>query len=358
MDLGTLVKLQTAADQAPMQYMGELTNALSDTIRNRNSRSMEQDAMKFFGDGNVSMDKIQQFQQMYPGVPAVEVMKQAATIGTQVEAQAMKDMYNTVGSIIQENGGKLDPKAFSEAMLKFTPQQRQQFMKLTVANPNFLKQFSVTRSQEDETKRTVETDALGNVTKEIKGTPKETTESRDIEMTGPDGKTVGKFTKSESLIMENKGWKIGKAQFAPDKQETESGQHVTRSRINPKTKQKETSTGIFLPKTKTTQWNEDWTVTDEAKDDSPRWTMFREKGTNKIKTLNLKEKADRDFLEKNGDMYDQITESPIQSLIRDALSGQGTAVKEKDKFGFVVGEVKEKDGKKYKYIGADKWERF
>lgn len=171
MDLGTLVKLQTAADQAPMQHLGELTNSISGIIQNRNARSMEQDAMKFFGDGNVSMEKIQQFQQMYPGVPAVEVMKQAATIGTQVEAQQMKDIYGTIGSMVQENGGKIEPKLFMDAMQKFSPSVRGKFMQLITTHPEFVQKWKQEVSQTDPTKDTVTRDAMGNVTKEIKGTP-------------------------------------------------------------------------------------------------------------------------------------------------------------------------------------------
>lgn len=324
MDLGTLVRLQTAADQAPMQNMGELTSVLSDTIRNRNARSLEQDAMRFFGDGEVSMDKIQQFQQMYPGVPATEIMKQAAAIGNQVEAQQMKDIYNTVGNIVMENGGKLDQKAFVAAAEQFPPRVRSKFMQVIAQNPQFLKQWSPTRTQRDPEKDIEETDAFGNV-KTIKGTPKITQESRPYKVgeivtkPGEGGKEVQNIVKGYD---ENNQplWLYPDWKDVTKVKETTEKVWVHNPKQNIK---KEVSRDVANVLTKQ-GWVEG-TPLSVAEGEKPSRVAYRDTVTGAINYYDKNNPKDRETLQKYGKQLVPLAENPIQAIIRDALSGGANA---------------------------------
>lgn len=105
MSLDYLMRLQHAAQNAPMQSLMSIGNTLGQMAGARGQSDFMTAAMDAFKDGDISPAKLQDFQRQYPGVPAQEIWKVAGQIGTQVEAQSMKDAGN----------------AFAEQLLSTTP---------------------------------------------------------------------------------------------------------------------------------------------------------------------------------------------------------------------------------------------
>jgi hypothetical protein len=56
--------------------------------------------------------------------------------------------------------------------------------------------------------------------------------------------------------------------------------------------------------------------------------------------------------------FERYTDVQIRQMEKQLESGTLTEIKQKDQFGFEMGETRDKDGKNYKYIGNNQWQRF
>lgn len=115
--LDTLMRLQYANQGQDMQNVDRLAQTLGGIIQNRGQRGFEQQAVKFFSDGDISPERIQEFQQMYPGVSAMEIWKIAGDTAKQREAQSMKDIMKSYRSALLE-GREPDEKLMQEMLTR------------------------------------------------------------------------------------------------------------------------------------------------------------------------------------------------------------------------------------------------
>jgi hypothetical protein len=112
--LDTMMRMQYANQQEVPNAINQLGDTLGGIMAQRGQRDFQQDAIKWFSDGEVTPDKIKQFSAMYPQVDPQEVFKIAGAAAQQKKAQKVKDMGATIMRIASENNGELPPEAFKE----------------------------------------------------------------------------------------------------------------------------------------------------------------------------------------------------------------------------------------------------
>jgi hypothetical protein len=112
--LDTTMRMQYANQQEVPQAINQLGETLGGIMAQRGQRSFQQDAIKWFSDGEVTPDKIKQFSSMYPGVDPQEVFKIAGAAAQQNRAQKVKDLGATIMRIASENNGELPQEKFAE----------------------------------------------------------------------------------------------------------------------------------------------------------------------------------------------------------------------------------------------------
>jgi hypothetical protein len=140
-DLSTLLRMQMANDQAPINSINEIGRTLTDVLERRGQKDVQSAAMDFFKDKPVDLNSINEFSQMYPNVDKREIFQYAGTLAQHKEAQELKDMFSTLQSHIQTTGEPPDNKTLAEMFQGKNPQtiiKLQQYMAaVKQMNPDF-----------------------------------------------------------------------------------------------------------------------------------------------------------------------------------------------------------------------------
>jgi hypothetical protein len=330
-----------------------LVDQVAQMARERGQRAFSQDAINFFKDGNISPERIQQFSQMYPNVDPAEAWKVAAAVGSQYKAQKMKDMFSMVSNKMKETGGKIDEKTLSDMFQGVDPSVTQEFMQHMGQNILALKALrnEYTLGPNDKRIATIGGNEVVVADNPVSATPKE--KPRNIKMTDPTGKTVYNANENEAVLLEERGWTRGAKQFADTKKDT--GLSETIYGPNGATKK------VFIKKGEEYIPPTGWSLKSPFKPDKPdkpQRIPYRNNTTGAIKHFDKNNATDRAVLENEGINWTPVAEDPIESIIRKGVTQQQPTEK-KDNFGYVLGQTqKGKDGKQYKYIGNDKWQRL
>jgi len=99
-DIGQLMALQQRINEQEREDIRNIGRTVGDIFAQRGQRSFEKNAIDFFTREGVSPQAINQFQSMYPHVPATLIYHWAGEIGKQQEAQDMKDMFASFQSAV------------------------------------------------------------------------------------------------------------------------------------------------------------------------------------------------------------------------------------------------------------------
>jgi len=215
---------------------------LANIYNQQKETEFKQAAIKWFGDGEITADKVQQFLEHYPN-HSMDVLKIAGDAATIRTAQSMKDAGKSFMSFMDSHDmKKIDEKDIME-FVKSNPyladnSEAQQIF-FTQFVPKLLeikKQYEPKIFQTDPRKNTWE--SIGGVT--YLKTPGKQEEEANITMTSPDG-YVGNYTPAEAKILKGKGFIRGKREVG---QETEWNVYVTdlMKQTNPQTNKPYTRT--------------------------------------------------------------------------------------------------------------------
>jgi hypothetical protein len=131
-DISYQMQLMNAAQNRPMQDIDTLMNSIGRTWQNREARTDEQDAVKFFTENSASPETIQSFSAQHPQMPLTEVYKYAGTIATQKRAKLMTDAGVSFMDFLKNTDTKSMSMEKVQEFMKsknMTPEQEQEFLK-------------------------------------------------------------------------------------------------------------------------------------------------------------------------------------------------------------------------------------
>lgn len=323
MALDTLLRLQAGYNDQTMQGINQLSDTVANTLRDRGQRSFEQDSMKLLGDGNITSEKLQQLQQMYPGIPAQQIMSMAGTVGSQAKAQKMKDMFSMVSSKMKQTGGKIDEKTIAEMFGNVDPTVTAEFMDLLGKNVNIVKSLQGESRVINPGDKMVRRNLSGEVIEEATN-PKPAAEVERPYKIGQ------KISGKEEGGKEWEGWVTGyDANNQPiiggkkDVTKSDKPESVWIHKGNIKKQvSREVADGLI---------NKGWiegvpTFAPEKPEgpEKPRRVPYRDTADGSIKYYDVNNPTDRKTLEVYGNQLVPLAENPIENIIRQGVSGAST----------------------------------
>jgi hypothetical protein len=325
MALDTLLRLQAAENARPMQEVENLGKTLSGIIQSRGEKSLEQDALNVFGDGNIGMDRINTLREMHPNAPLQKIFTLASTIGTQSKAQKMKNLGQTVLSAYttaKNEDRQLGPEDF-KIMAEESGVDVQDVFKVMGSLVPWVKKTYEERNKE---KDLYEVDYTGKETlvkpgeKEVKKPtyPSGYFKGKWEEFEGVGGK---KYRRQVTGLDSDGNIIFGEAEdiTKPDKPEKEDpGIPDTIYGPNGQTKK------VFIKKGEEYVPQKGWSLKapgEPDKPDKPERVAYRDTADGSIKYYDKNNATDRKTLERYGNQLVPLAENPIQNIIRQGVQG-------------------------------------
>lgn len=328
MSIDTLYRLQDQYNREPMQQVNQLADTLGNILQQRGQRSFEQDAINFFSDGDLSTQKLQEFQQMYPNAPAMEVWKVASAVGTQAKAQRMKDALGSLRSIYLERGkeNKYPSQQDIQSVLGILKQEDlPDAMKIandmkshwgeevkSYKHGNMYLSTSPDGSTKDVTPAGL--NPPKEIKKELKGidpTSKKPVYESDGQLYLSDGTT---FTGGQILPINSAPPQHKVLTEIPDP----TGKTATKAFVDPNNNSVTNIGKPFNVKSQVPNVN----VHTGGDAEKPRRVPYRDTVTGAINYYDVNNAQDRAVLQKYGGQLQSIAENPVTAAIRQGMNGQ------------------------------------
>lgn len=128
--LDMLMRMAYQRQREPQEAVNRLAESLGNVMAQRGQGAFRQDAVNWFADGEVTADKIQKFQSMYPNVDPQEVLKIAGAAASQKKAQRMKDVGAQLIQSIRDNGGEINQDIIGKVLQNANPSDVPEIMQL------------------------------------------------------------------------------------------------------------------------------------------------------------------------------------------------------------------------------------